>query len=73
MRTVLVAEKPVSSEEIWKVAAAGQPAEEKTIMSGDVVEVWQYEVAPKIYLKVRFNRSDRVINTQLDSEYKTGG
>jgi hypothetical protein len=55
------------------LAVAGQPTEQKTIMSGEIVEVWQYEVAPRIYLKVRFNRSDRVINTQLDSEYKTGG
>jgi len=55
------------------LAAAGQPTEQKTVLSGEVVEVWHYAVAPKIYLKVQFNRSDRVINTQLDSEYKTGG
>ena len=55
------------------LAVAGQPTEQKTIISGDVAEVWHYEVTPRVYLKVQFNRNGRVINTQLDSTYKTGG
>jgi outer membrane protein assembly factor BamE (lipoprotein component of BamABCDE complex) len=53
--------------------AIGEPTERKTILSGDIAEVWHYEVGPHIYYKVRFNQRNRVINSQLDSENRIGG
>ena len=55
------------------LAVAGEPTDHKTIISGSTEVVWRYEVTARIYLKVRFDRHDRVINTKLDSDYKIGG
>ena len=49
------------------LTALGEPTKRRTIIEGDIVQVWVYDIGPEIHFKVQFDRQGKVIGAHLDS------
>jgi outer membrane protein assembly factor BamE (lipoprotein component of BamABCDE complex) len=55
------------------LAQLGEPNEHKSILAGTAVQIWDYEIAPKIFFRVFFDAHDRVTSARVFSENTVGG
>ena len=61
----------MTQDEVLRIA--GEPTEHRTVVSGETIQVWDYDLAPRTYFRVTFDARDRVISASLFMPVKVSG